>query len=302
MAKRDKPNRNPERDLPPPPPGGGLLRRVAPLRWLAPWLAVLTLLAILYPGPMLQGKVFGSADATAADAFRSVGDAARAEGDYPFWNPYLFLGMPTFGSLAYTLGVYPPTLIFEFLQTKLGLPPLTWLLGHLLLGGVGMWWLLGRWHLPWAARLLGCVAWLWFPRVVAWGVHGHGSKLGAAMALPWLVGLTWDVLARGRLRSAGLVAVVLGLQFLRGHVQISYYTLLILGFLTVWSFFWPLGDGPHPRRVERGRRAGLMAGALGLGFGHRIGAVVAGARLRRAFHARPGRGQRRRPHTLRFRH
>jgi len=229
-------------------------------------LAVLVLLALLYPGAMFQSKVFGSADSSAADAFRQVGDAARQAGDYPFWNPYLFVGMPTFGSVAYTLGVYPPTVVFEFLQNHLGFPPLTWLLGHLLLGGVGLWWMLGRWNLPWSARWLSCVAWLWFPRVVAWGVHGHGTKLGAAMALPWLVGLTWEVLVRGRLRTVGLAALVLGLQFLRGHPQISYYTLLLLGMLTVWNLIWPLGDGPRPAMAVRLRRTGLMAVVVVLGL------------------------------------
>lgn len=240
--------------------------------WLWPWLAALLLVAILYPGPMFQDRVFGSADAQAADAFRTVADAARKAGDYPFWNPYLFAGMPTFGSLAYTLGVYPPTVLFEFLQNQLGFPPLTWLLGHLILGGVGMWWLLGRWQVPWAGRLTACITWLWFARVVAWGVHGHGSKLGAAMAMPWLLGLAWEILARGRLRAVGLAAIVLGLQFLRGHVQISYYTLLLLGLVTVWSLIRPLGDEPRPAWPERGRRAGLMAIVLALGFS--IGAVL----------------------------
>jgi hypothetical protein len=241
-------------------------------RWLVPWLLVFALLAVLYPGPVFEGHVYGSVDAAASAAFREVGDAARAAGDYPFWNPYLFLGMPTFGSLAYNLGVYPPTVVFEFLQNQLGLPPLTWMLGHLLLGGVGMWWLLGRFDVPWSGRLLGCVTWLWFARVVAWGVHGHGSKLGAAMAMPWLLGLAWEVLARGRWRAVGLLSLVLGLQFLRGHVQISYYTLLLLGFLTVWNLIWPLDGSQRPTLAERGRRAGMMAATVALGFS--IGAAL----------------------------
>ncbi len=274
MAKRNRP-RPPARPVEPAPAAASLATRLGVLsrwRWLLPVLAVLVLLALLYPGPMFQGHVFGSADASASDAFRQVGDASRARGDYPFWNPYLFVGMPTFGSLAYTVGVYPPTFLFEFMHNRLGFPPLTWLLGHLLLGGLGMWWLLGRWQLPWAARLMGCVGWLWFARVVALAVHGHGTKLGAAMALPWLVGLTWEVLARGRVRSAGLAALVLGLQFLRGHPQISYYTLLLLGFLTVWNLIWPLADGPRPALSERWRRTGLMAAVVVIGMA--LGAVL----------------------------
>ena len=70
-------------------------------------------------------------------------------------------------------------------------------------------WLLGRWVLPASARLLGAAVWLLFPRVVAWGVHGHGSKLGAAMYLPSLLGLTWTILVRCNLRATALAALLL---------------------------------------------------------------------------------------------
>ncbi len=237
------------------------------LRAWAPALAVVLILAWLYPGAMFRGHVFQSADAESSDAFRLAGDAA---GGYPQWTPFIFIGMPTFGSLAYTPGLYPPGLILEFLQRQLHFPPLTWLLAHLVFGGLGMVWLLGRWRLPLAARVVGAVGWLMFARIVAWSVYGHGSKLGAAMYLPWLVGLTFDVLTRGRLRSVGWLALLLGLQFLRGHVQITYYTLLLLGFIVVWHVAWPLGDVvPIGARL---RRAGLVAVALALAF--LVGAVM----------------------------
>jgi len=266
--RRSAPRPTPSASPAPAAGGGALAARLRP--WW-PLVAVLTLLALLYPEPMFRGWVYGAADAAASDAFRQVGDAARRAGDYPQWNPYIFGGMPTFGSLAYTQGVYPPTVVLEALQ-RLGLPPLTWMLAHLLFGGLGVWYLLGRWQVPWPGRLLACVAFLWFARVVAWGVHGHGTKLGAAMYLPWLVALTWVVLTRGRLWAVALGALLLGLQLLRGHVQISYYTLLLVGGLVVWHLAWPLRSGPRPSLARRLGRAGLMVLLLGLGFA--IGAAL----------------------------
>lgn len=261
----------------------------------AAWLAVVwisLLLGLLYPEPLFQGKVYESADTAAAEAFRQVGDAALRAGQYPLWNPYIFGGMPTFGSLAYTYGVYPPTLFFEWLH-GLGLPPLLWLCGHLFFGGLGMWWLLGRWRTPWPARVLGVVVWLWSARLVAWAVHGHGSKLMAEMYMPWLLGLTWTILVKGGVRPLAMAALLLGLQFLSGHLQISFYTLLLMGLLTLWHLLWPLpppappfgsaalatatGDGGASGAAgqplaARWRRAGLMALAVGLGF--TIGAAL----------------------------
>lgn len=285
---RRKQRRNNDLPRPPAPVPAAVAGRG---RW-EPWLvlaAVLLLLGLVYPEAMFEGRVYGGADAAAAESFRQVGDLERQQGRYPLWNPFIFGGMPTFGSLAYTHGVYPPTLLFEFLQ-GLGLPPLTWMLGHLLFGGLGMWWLLGRLGIAWPGRLLGAVVWLWSARLVAWAVHGHGTKLGAEMYLPWLVGLVWLILTSGGLRPVAMAALLLGLQLLRGHVQISYYTLLVIGLMTVWHLVWPLAparsaattaedasppdDQPPPRPPlrQRWQRAGLVAVVLGLGFA--IGAAL----------------------------
>ena len=174
------------------------------------WLIV----AVLYPGPVFEGLTFRSADAGNADAFARVGDASLARGHYPLWNPYLFGGMPTFGSLAYVRGLYPPAAVFTFLQNDLGLPPLTWMLGHLLFGGLGMVWLLSRWKLPAPALLLGAALFLLFPQVVAWGVHGHGSKLGAAMYLPWIVGWTLRAMDGAGPRAIGMLGLLVGLVYI----------------------------------------------------------------------------------------
>ncbi len=194
-------------------------------------LGLIALIALVHPDALFSGKIYSNVDGANYDAFSLVGDVSRLAGDYPEWNPLLFAGMPTFGSLAYRWGVYPLTIVMNWLQNSLGFPPLTWMLLHLLFGGAGMVWLLGRWQLPASSRLLAAAMWLLFPRIVAWGVHGHGTKLVAAMYLPWLVGLAFDALDdRGR-KVAGWAALLLGLQVLRGHPQITYYSLLTLGLI-----------------------------------------------------------------------
>ncbi len=251
--------------------GGGEKRPAARPRRL-PDLVLVALflvlaLAVLYPGPLLKGQVFRSSDAQNADAFAAVGDAALREGDYPLWNPYLFCGMPTFGSLAYTRFLYPPSVVFNFLQQTLHFPPLTWLLAHLLCGGLGMAYLLSRWRLPTAALVLGALIWILAPKVVAWSVHGHGSKLGAAMYAPWIFAWAWNVLAGRGPRAVAVCAVLLGLQILRGHPQITYYTLLMLGWLVLWHLFWPAGlVAGSASAAVRWRRAAAVAVSLAVAF------------------------------------
>ena len=211
-----------------PAPAGTVWSRLrAPLLYA---IALSALLAVVHPEIMFGGKVYGSADAANSDAFALTGDAWLQEhGDYPEWNPYLFGGMPTFGSTAYRRWVYPVGEAMTWLQNSAGFPPSTWLLAHMLFGGAGMIWLLGSWGLPPWARLLGAACWLLFPKTVAWAVHGHGSKLVAAMYLPWIVGWTFAAFEGRARRAAGWLALLVGLQFLRGHPQITYYIFLAVG-------------------------------------------------------------------------
>ena len=242
-------------------------------RWLLVGAVLWLVLALLYPGPMFRGEVLASGDAANADAFTVAGDRSLADGHYPLWNPYLFAGMPTFGSATYARFVYPPSLVLDTMQRHLGAAPLTWMLAHLLFGGLGMAWLLSRWKLPLPLLLFGGITWLLLPKVVAWGVHGHGSKLGAAMYLPWIVGWAWRVLDGRGARAVAMTGLLLGLQLLRGHPQITYYTLLAVGWLALWNALWPLDEAAaRIGRAVRWRRVGLLAGGLAIGF--LIGAVL----------------------------
>ena len=236
-----------------------------PLRtWLPAVLVLLAIIALVHPEALLQGDIYGSADSGNAAAFQVTGDAALAAGDYPLWNPYLFAGMPTFGSLAYTRFLYPPAELLTRLQDDLGFPLLTWMFAHLFFGGLGVFWLLGRWNLPWPARLLGAAIWLMTPKLAAWGVHGHGSKLMTAAYLPWVAGAVLEILrGRGR-RLVGVLALLLGLQILSGHVQIIYYTLLTVGVLVLAR--WAAALIARPRGELPWRPTLGVALAAGLAF------------------------------------
>ncbi len=241
-------------------------------RWLALAGILLVVLGFVYQGALTGGQVFLSSDAGNSNSFAAVGDAGLADGQYPLWNPYIFAGMPSYGSLSYMKYTYPPSVVFNTLQNW-GFPPLTWMFGHLLFGGLGMAWLLSRWKLPFGALLLGAVIWLLFPKVVAWGVHGHGTKLGAAMYIPWITASVWRVLDGKGWRSVGLTALFVGLQLLRGHPQITYYTLALVAWLSLWNAVWPF-EGMGRSLVARVRWLRVGQVVLGLATGFLIGAVL----------------------------
>jgi hypothetical protein len=225
------------------------------LRWSAVILGVLILgLTSIHPEISLQGKIYASADAKAAAAFTALGQIAREQGELPLWNPFVFAGMPSYASLAYLPDVYPVTKPLRLLVDNLSLPPMSWLLLHLLLLGAGTAFYLRSKGIP----LVPCVAaGLWvmaLPKLTAWGVYGHGTKLGTIAWLPWTLWCLEELFRRPRLRVAMLLAALWSMQLLRHHVQLFYYCALICLCVTISELV--------ARRLLR-RPAGLRWSSLG---------------------------------------
>src|SRR5207253_1418350 len=75
--------------------------------WVAVALAILTLL--FFHQVALEGQTFVAPDATAPVGFVRMGEKSLYQDHvYPLWNPFVFLGMPSFGSGAYNPLIYPP--------------------------------------------------------------------------------------------------------------------------------------------------------------------------------------------------
>jgi hypothetical protein len=227
-------------------------------KWLVLAVVLVAVLCALMPDIVFENNIFAVPDAQAPMSFAAVGEKALKSGSYPLWNPYIFCGMPSYASLAFTPYVYPPSFITYFLQHILRFPEMTWLLFHYLLAGVGVY-LLARWigARPSISVLAGA-AFMIMPNYLAMGANGHGSQASAVAYMPYAVLLSWRIM-RGRriVSTAGLLAIVLGFQMLRGHVQIAFYTYLLIGLLVVFEAAHLLRSG-EARGVAKGL-GGLVA-------------------------------------------
>src|SRR5216117_3991042 len=95
--------------------------------WACAVIAVLTL--IFFHQVVIGGKTFVSPDTTAPAGFARIGERSLYQDHvYPLWNPFVFLGMPSFGSGMYNPLIYPPDWPVALLQKILPLPELTWML------------------------------------------------------------------------------------------------------------------------------------------------------------------------------
>jgi len=233
----------------------------APVDWAAAFtpgrLAVLIVLLLLveYPEVILGSHSFFNNDfgLFTYPVVRYLGTSIW-RGEIPLWNPLSNCGIPFLAQWNTTV-CYPPTWLCLFC-------PLPWslnyfCLGHLVLAGLGMYWLALRWT---ADRFAASVAGLSFAL--------NGLTLGCLIWTSNLAALAWMPLTvlcveRGW-REGGrrlLVAALVGaLQMLAGAPEIIFLTWLLLG--TIWlAQVW---RRTVPRRESTLRLIGIVAFISGL--------------------------------------
>jgi hypothetical protein len=217
-------------------------------------LLLLILLALLFNQLVFGGKVFVSPDAVAPVGFASIAEESMKEGGpYPLWNPYVFLGMPSYGSLSYNPYVFFPDVILKAVHTVLPfLPPMTWLLVYYFAAGLFAFLFLKDRGLSLEAGIFAAIVFMLTPNLVAIGAYGHGSKLITCAFIPIVLLATARLLSRGDLLSFGLVALAAGLQLLRAHVQIVYYTWIAVGlYCLLYLLMKSSGEMKFTRRLTR---------------------------------------------------
>ena len=232
--------------------------------WAATILALLTIL--LFHEVSLGGRTFVSPDATNPVGFVRIGEQSLWQDKvYPLWNPFVFLGMPSFGSGAYNPLIYPPDWPLALVQKVLPLPDMTWMLLYYFLGAVFMFVLAREWGARPEGALLGAVAFMFQPNLVAVGAHGHGSQLVDSAYLPLMLWLATRWLRKADLTSLGWLALAGGFQFLRGHVQICFYTWMAIG---IYALVEVVLSVREPKQLTpRFARALALGAAAALAFG-----------------------------------
>lgn len=251
-----------------PPPAKKVSAKVSapesPLLTRWGWAVVAGLILVFFY-PITFGKVFLSPDSVAPAGFARIAlEALKTRHVYALWNPYHFLGMPSFGSLTFVPFVYPLDIVFGFLNKTLHFPDLTWLLAHYLLMGLSMLLFLRALGAAPEGAVLGAVTFALTPNLVAVGAFGHGSQIMTAAYIPLLLYLLDRYARRGSLLWLAAFAAAAALQLLRSHVQIVFYTWLALG---GYALFLTITAAKEGRKGEAARALGGLAVGLGLAFG-----------------------------------
>lgn len=194
---------------------------------------LLILLVILFHKLLDGSHQFIPSDTLAPKAIaQGMEDAKIENGEYPLWIPWLFSGLPSVHSFQYVSRYYLPHQVFLGLN-KLGIPWF-WTFGiHLMFAGFGVYLLLRSLKIDYLISIFGGISFMLTPYLITMIVHGHGSQMMTAAYIPWIMWAFLKLKRNQTLKNIGIFGLLLGLQLSRAHVQVAYYTWLMLGLAMV---------------------------------------------------------------------
>jgi hypothetical protein len=175
-------------------------------------------------------------------------------GKLPLWNPLNYCGLP-FLAQWNTMTLYPLSIFYLVfpLQWSLGI----FNLGHLVLGGMGMYFLARRWT---GRRLAGAVAGTAFAfNGLTWHALMWPNNIAALGWMPWVI-LALEMAWREGGRRLAVAALVGAMQMLAGAPEIILLTWAFAGLL--WLAECYSTKMPRRRMFARLLLAGGLVGGL----------------------------------------
>lgn len=193
-------------------------------KYLPHLVALLTFTAItlIYFSPALENKVLRTHDTTVfAGSSKEIKDHRAEYNEEPLWTNSMFSGMP-----AYLISAQYPGNLFKHVYnifSKPGIP-----IAPILLLMIGFYIMLLAFRVrPWLA-FVGALAYGFSSYFFIILAAGHNTKAMALAFMAPTVGSIIYAYRRDRLIGSVLTALFLALQITANHLQITYYTFMIV--------------------------------------------------------------------------
>ncbi|MHB9141027.1 MAG: YfhO family protein, partial [Paludibacter sp.] len=216
------------------------------------------LISFAYFTPILEGKQLIGSDTESwiCDAKETLD--FNATHDKPtLWTNSLFSGMPT-----YQITMDQPYNVMKYVQDVLAIFPGQ--IFNLMLYLLGFYILLLTFKLnPWLA-MVGAIAFAFASYNFIIIVAGHNTKAITIAYMAPLIGSVVMALRLKPLLGSLLTAIFLSLTIRANHIQILYYTLIILLFLAVVEFIYSI---KNKEITEFFKRIGMLIAAAVIALG-----------------------------------
>ena len=224
---------------------------------------LLVLLCIIFYPVIFQGKIFSSPDSLTPKAAAIILNETQKEiGEYLLWQPWIFSGMPSAESFTNISNLYFLHYVFQLLHIPSSIIHLL----HFLFAGLGMFVLLRYLKLSQIVAIIGGAGFMLMPYLITMEVFGHGSQAMTAAYIPWAFWATLKLFDNQRILDVGILAIILGLQLQRAHVQIAYYTWMLIGALFLFKIILFLREKELRNKAIRGSALFITAIIIALGI------------------------------------
>ena len=198
----------------------------------------LWIMLLFYP-VIFYNNIFGSGDTLNPYSVNHILDIYKSKiGHWPLWQPWIFSGMPTMEAFTYINELYFPTR----LMIGVGISDLNIQLIHLIFSGIGMYLLLEQFKISKLISFSIGLLWMLNPYLITMIVFGHGSQMMTAAYIPWILYAVNRLKNSISIESIAILALLIGFQLQRGHVQIAYYSCMLVGAYFLYSLIRQEGN------------------------------------------------------------
>ena len=193
-------------------------------------IALFLIIAIVYCKPAFDGKVVSQSDMVGWKSMAQQSfEYKEKNGHFPLWTESAFGGMPT-----YTIALDATSKIqigYFFYPISLGLPKPMY---FFFIACVCFYILTQVLRInPWVS-IMGTIAYAYCtfdPIIIA---VGHDTQMMAIAYAPAVIASFLLIFQRKYLLGAALLSIFMGLQVGTQHLQIVYYTVIVLGLITIF--------------------------------------------------------------------
>lgn len=193
-------------------------------------------ISFMYFSPIIEGKqLIGHDTESWMCMAKETMDYNATHNDVTLWTNSMFGGMPT-----YQISMTQPYNLIKYVEDVIRIFPGQ--VGNLMLYLIGFYILLLAFRVnPWLA-IVGAIAFSFASYNFIIIVAGHNSKAITIAYMAPLIGSVFLAFRRKRVLGSVLTAFFLSLAVKANHVQILYYTVLILIFLAVVEFIYSIKE------------------------------------------------------------
>jgi hypothetical protein len=199
-------------------------------------------LVVFFNQVIFGGKTYSDVDIVASRSFDTLINDAKQEGVFPLWNPYIFCGMPAYGSL--TLGgdrVFDLTAqilskaetVFSYIILN---PAEGWVLFFYFVFASGIYLFTYQKVNSKFASFIAALAATFSMYIIIWVMVGHNTKISVMAFFPYIFYAVERLRVRFSWTLALLLVLLLHLSYMPSHVQMIFYMYLSLGIYLLFFF------------------------------------------------------------------